>query len=153
MFESVRCVALVAVIAVLAALVAGCGGGSSGGPTPAAPSGPSAAPASGGSGAPAGGSGVQDLSQLGITGRPSDTSPRGLLVTAFTATTPESPLETIGVQQGDVILSCNGAQQQMGRRLAEAIKGLQERGEPVTSVVLREGKQVTLERKEKLPAT
>jgi len=95
---------------------------------------------------------MQGLSQLGITGRPSETSPQGLLVTAFTATTPGSPLKTIGVQQGDIILSCNGAQQQMGRRLPEAIKGLQERGEPVTLVVLREGKQITLARKEKLPA-
>ena len=95
---------------------------------------------------------MQGLSQLGITGRPSDTSPQGLLVTAFTATTPESPLKTIGVQQGDVILSCNGAQQQMGRRLPEAMKGLQERGEPVTLVVLREGKQITLARKDKLAA-
>jgi len=153
MFGSVRCVALLAVIAVSAALVAGCGGSSSGGPTPAVPSGPPAAPASGSSGVPAGGSGMQGLTQLGITGRPSDTSPQGLLVIAFRATTPESPLKTIGVQQGDVILSCNGAQQQMGSRLPEAVKGLQERGEPVTLVVLREGKQVTLERKEKLPAT
>jgi S1-C subfamily serine protease len=96
---------------------------------------------------------MQDLKQLGITGRPSDTDPKGLLVTAFTATTPESPLKTIGVQEGDVILSCNGAAQQMGTRLPEAVKGLQERGEPMTLVVLRGGKQVTLERKEKLPTT
>jgi len=95
---------------------------------------------------------MQGLSQLGITGKPSDTRPQGLLVTAFTAATRESPLKTLGVQQGDVILSCNGTQQQMTKRLLEAVKGLQERGEPVTLVILRDGKQITLERKEKLPA-
>ena len=91
-----------------------------------------------------------NLDRLGITGEPSSTSPQGLLITSFT--TPESALKAIGAQPGDVIISCNGVREQMVRRLPEAIEGLQKRGEPITLVVVRGGKQITLERKTKLPA-
>ncbi|MCJ7752661.1 MAG: hypothetical protein MUQ65_16500 [Armatimonadetes bacterium] len=64
-----------------------------------------------------------------------------------------APLAVIGVKEGDVIVSCNGDQQQIGGRLVAAIEGLQERGEPVALVVMREGKELTLERTEKLPGT
>jgi hypothetical protein len=40
----------------------------------------------------------------------------------------------------------------MGDRLQAALEGLQNRGQKVTLVVIRDGKQVTLERTEKLPA-
>jgi len=37
--------------------------------------------------------------------------------------------------------------------LVAAIEGLQERGEPITLVVVREGERMTLERTEKLPGS
>ena len=39
----------------------------------------------------------------------------------------------------------------MGMRLPTALKELQENGEAITCVVLRDGKEVTLTRTEKLP--
>lgn len=77
--------------------------------------------------------------------------PRGLLVTGFVSAPETTPLAVIGVKEGDVIVSCNGRQQQLGVRLVAAIEKLQESGEPVTLVVVRNGEQVTLERAEKLP--
>lgn len=92
------------------------------------------------------------LTKLGIIGRPSGTEPRGLLITGFTGPSEDTPVAVIGVEEGDVIISCNGEQQQLGARLVAAIEGLQQRGEPITLVVVRKGEQVTLERTEKLPA-
>ncbi len=98
-------------------------------------------------------SGEQYLAQLGITGKPSATRPRGLLVTGFVSSSETAPLAVIGVKEGDVIMSCNGEQQQISSRLVAAIEGLQERAEPITLVVVREGERVTLERTEKLPGS
>ena len=121
------------------------------------PGSPIASVAGGGRGRaaqPAGRAGGQQrsLAYFGITGGPSQTEPRGLLVTGFVSPPEQSPLKVIGVKEGDVILSCNGETRQMGERLYAAIEGLQQRGQKITLVVLRDGKQVTLERTEKLPA-
>jgi len=99
-----------------------------------------------------GGGQQKTLASFGITGGPSQTEPRGLLVTGFTSPPEQSPLKVIGVKEGDVILSCNGETHQMGERLYAAIEGLEKRGRKITLVVLRDGKEVTLERTEKLPA-
>jgi S1-C subfamily serine protease len=73
------------------------------------------------------------------------------LVTGFVAPSEAAPLAVIGVEEGDVIVSCNGQQQQLAVRLLAAIEGLQERGEPIVLVVMRDGETLTLERTEKLP--
>jgi S1-C subfamily serine protease len=121
------------------------------------PGSPIASPAGGGpsrAGQPAGRAGGQQrtLAYFGITGGPSQTDPRGLLVTGFVSPPEQSPLKVVGVKEGDVILSCNGETHQMGERLYAAIEGLEQRGQKITLVVLRDGKQVTLARTEKLPA-
>jgi len=121
------------------------------------PSSPIASPAAGGRGPAsqrAGQAGGQHrtLAYFGITGGPSQTEPRGLLVTGFVSPPEQSPLKVIGVKEGDVILSCNGERRQMGERLHAAVEGLQQRGQKITLVVIREGKELTLERSEKLPA-
>ena len=140
---------------VFAAALLGCGSSPSG-ESPAAGTGPAARAGSrqGGLSAGAGGgSSLQHLVQLGITGEPSATEPRGLLVTGFVPSSETAPLAVIGVKEGDVIVSCNGQQRQPGMRLVAAIEGLQKRGEPITLVVVREGERVTLERTEKLPGS
>ena len=107
-------------------------------------------------GQPRGGRGQsspEHLTQLGITGKPNMGQPQGLLVTGFVSSSETAPLAVIGVKEGDVIVSCNDQQQQLGIRLVEAIKGLQESGKPVTLVVMRDGERVTLERTEKLPGS
>jgi len=142
-------------MAVFAAALLGCGGSPSG-ESPATGPGPTAGAGSRQGGPPAGAEGMspqQHLAQLGITGKPNATEPRGLLVTGFVSSSETAPLAVIGVKEGDVIVSCNGARQQIGVRLVAAVKGLQERGEPVTLVVMRDGQQVTLERTEKLPGS
>jgi len=140
-------------MAVLAAALWGCGSSPSGG-SPATGPGPTAGAGSRRGGLPVGtggGSSPQHLAQLGITGKPNARDPQGLLVTGFISSSETAPLAVIGVKEGDVIVSCNGKQQQLGVYLVAAIEGLQERGEPVTLVVMRDGEQVTLERTEKLP--
>jgi len=92
------------------------------------------------------------LAYFGITGGPSQTEPRGLLISGFTSQPDPSPLKVIGVEVGDAIISCNGETGKMGDRLQAALDGLQNRGQKITLVVIRDGKQVTLERTEKLPA-
>ncbi|MFB3880499.1 MAG: hypothetical protein ACE149_04510 [Armatimonadota bacterium] len=92
------------------------------------------------------------LAYFGITGGPSQTEPRGLLISSLAEEPNPSPLKLIGVQVGDVIVSCNGGTKQMGERLYSALDGLQNRGEKITLVVVRDGKQMTLERTDKLPA-
>lgn len=151
-----RCVRLLiapAAMSALALAVVGCSKTATSTPAPRASTrsaAPSAAANPSGPMAP----GAQgSLAPLGVKGEPSGTEPPGLKVTAFTATTPESPLKTLGVEVGDIITSCNGEQRQMGQRIQDALTGLRERGEPITLVVLRDGKQLTLERKEKLPET
>lgn len=132
-------------IVALAAALLGCG------TTPPASE---TAPPSGQAGAPTGpgGGGRQEqLAQLGITGRPSETDPAGLLVTGFLPSSDPWPLQTLGVEVGDAIIMCNDQQQQIGTRLTAAIDGLQARGEPITLVVLRNNDRVTLQRDEKLP--
>jgi S1-C subfamily serine protease len=94
---------------------------------------------------------MQSLAALGISGKPSNTTPQGLEITAFTGTT-ESPLKAMGMKAGDVIIKCNGEQQQMGKRLPAAFKDLQDNGKAVTCVILRDGKEMTLTRSEKMPA-
>jgi len=98
-------------------------------------------------------SSAERLTELGITGMPSGTQPQGLLVTGFVAPSEATPLAVIGVEEGDVIMTCNGQQQQLAVRLLAAIEGLQERGEPIVLVVMRDGEQLTLERTEKLPGS
>jgi S1-C subfamily serine protease len=92
------------------------------------------------------------LARLGVTGEPSRTEPKGLRITGFVSGPSPSPLKTIGVRKGDIIVSCNKATGQTGMRCVAAIEGLQNRGEPLTLVVARDGKQITLTRSEKLPA-
>lgn len=136
-------------MAAFAAALLGCGGSPSAEP-PAAGPGPTARAGSRRGGPPTGtggGSSQQHLAQLGITGKPNAGEPRGLLITGFVSSSETAPLAVIGVKEGDVIVSCNGQQQQIGVRLVAAVKGLQERGEPVTLVVMRDGEQVTLEMK------
>ncbi len=93
----------------------------------------------------------RNLAELGITGKPSQGDNPGLMITGFVSTPERSPLGVIGVKAGDIVISCNGEQRQMGMRLGAAIEGLQKRGEKITLVVVRDGKQVQLERAEKLP--
>jgi len=93
----------------------------------------------------------EHLTQLGITGEPSSGDPLGLAVTGFVESSKPSPLQLMGVAKGDVIVSCNGQAQQIAGRIVVAIRNLQDKGEPITLVVLREGKQITLERTEKFP--
>jgi S1-C subfamily serine protease len=88
---------------------------------------------------------------LGISGTPNRTEPQGLKVTGFTGSSGSSPLDVLGVEQGDVIVSCNGMSGQLGARIITAIEGLNARGEPITLVVVRDGKRITLERSDKLP--
>ena len=140
-------------LALLAAALTGCGGSPAEEPPKTAPS-----PATGAdriqgvqTGVPANRSSQQHLAQLGITGEPNRGEPRGLLVTGFVSSSESAPLGVIGVKQGDVIVSCNGRREQIGLRLVAAIDGLRESGNPVVLVVMRDGKQVTLERTEKLP--
>lgn len=138
-------------MAVLAAALLGCGSNPSGESLATGP-GPAARAGSRQGGPPAGagsGSAQQHLAQLGITGKPSATEPQGLLVTGFVSSSETALLAIIGVKEGDVIVSCNGEQRQIGSRLVVAIEGLQARGEPVTLVVMRDGQQLTLERTEK----
>jgi S1-C subfamily serine protease len=103
------------------------------------------------SGGAAGGSSPSHLSPLGITGRPSTTQPPGLLVTGFTPSPEPSALKVIGVEEEDVIVACNGQREHMRDACLAAIEGLQERGEPITLLVLRDGQQVELTRTERLP--
>ena len=142
-------------MALFAAALLGCGGSPSG-ESPA--TGPSPATRIDGiqgipTGGPAGGSSQQQLAQLGISGKPNAGETRGLLVTGFVSSSETAPLAVIGVKEGDVIVSCNGQQQQLGIHLVAAIERLQDRGEPVTLVVMRDGEQVRLERTEKLPGS
>lgn len=142
-------------MALLAAALLGCGSSPSA-ESPATGPGPTTSAGSRQGGPPAGAGGMsspQHLAQLGITGKPSGTEPRGLLVTGFVSSSETAPLAVIGVKEGDVIVSCSGQRQQLGVRLVAAFKGLQERGEPVTLVVMRDGQQLTLERTEKLPGS
>jgi len=75
----------------------------------------------------------------------------GLLVAGFIESSEQWPLQTIGVETGDVIVSCNGEQQQLADRIVTAMRNLQEEGAPIVLVVVRAGKQVTLERAEQFP--
>jgi S1-C subfamily serine protease len=137
----------------MAATILGCGGTKPSSP-PVGPrmSGRSQAPSrSGGPPGPAAKSLPEHLTQLGITGEPSSGSPMGLVVTGFVTSPEPSPLQLMGVEKGDVIVSCNGQQQQIAGRVVTAVRNLQEKGEPVTLVVLRQGKELTLERTEKFP--
>ena len=141
--------------AALATALWGCGSSPSG-ESPATGPGTTAGAGSRQGGPPAAAastSSPQHLAQLGITGKPNAREPQGLLVTGFVSSSETPPLAVIGVKEGDVIVSCNGKQQQLGVYLVAAIEGLQERGEPVTLVVMRDGEQVTLERTEKLPGS
>ena len=64
----------------------------------------------------------------------------------------DSPLSLLGVEEGDVLGSCNGETAQVRERLVEAVANLQKRGEPITLVVERDGKRITLRRTERLPS-
>jgi S1-C subfamily serine protease len=94
---------------------------------------------------------LAQLAQLGVIGKPSQTEPQGLLVEGFTPSSEPWPLEILGVEKGDVIVSVNGQQGRIGARLTTALEGLQSRGETITLEVIRDGKRVKLERAEKLP--
>jgi S1-C subfamily serine protease len=94
---------------------------------------------------------LAQLAQLGVIGRPSQTEPKGLLVTGFAPSSEPWPLEIVGVEKGDAIVSVNGQQLQIGARLIDALEGLQSRGETITLEVIRDGQRVKLERAEKLP--
>jgi S1-C subfamily serine protease len=140
-------------VAVLLAALLGCGSAPDAAPTgtpPAASGRGRMGPAPSGS---AGRSSQGDLAQLGISGTPNRTEPQGLKVTGFTGPSGSSPLDVLGVEQGDVIVSCNGMSGQLGARIISAIEGLNARGEPITLVVARDGKRITLERTEELPAS
>jgi len=95
--------------------------------------------------------GGRGIAQWGATGRPSQ-NPQGLRITGFLPSPGPSPLEVIGVREGDVIVRCNGASEQLRDHLLAAMTGLQERGEPIVLVVSRDGRLLTLERTEKLPS-
>ena len=135
-------------IALLAVTLSGCGSGptSSPGTVSGAVGGPGAGPAQAGGQSPR-----AQQAQLGITGEPSQLDPKGLVVTGFVSSPEASPLGVLGVKVGDKIISCNGQQEQIATRLTAALDGLQNRGEPIVLVVLRDGKEVRLERTEKLP--
>ena len=94
--------------------------------------------------------GEQQIPQLGVVGQPSP-DPRGLLVKSFAPPPDRSPLELMGVRENDIVLSCNGVQEQIRPDFVKAVEGLQQRGEPITLVVQRGGTRVTLKRSEKLP--
>jgi len=137
----------------MGAIIQGCGGTQTSTPT-ATPLTSGRSEAQGGSGGQPGAvarSLPEHLTQLGITGQPSSGDPLGLSVTGFVESSKPSPLQLMGVEKGDVIVSCNGQAQQIAGRIVLAIRNLQDKGEPVTLVVLREGKQITLERSEKFP--
>jgi S1-C subfamily serine protease len=74
------------------------------------------------------------------------------LVTGFVSSSRPSPVELMGVEEGDVIVLCNGRAGQMGVRLLAAVEGLQSRGEPVVLEVVRNGKQIRLRATKKPPA-
>ncbi len=93
------------------------------------------------------------MAQLGINAQPSRGQTQGMQVTGFVESSKPSPLKAIGVKEGDVIVTCNGQSGQIGSRCQSALEGLQKRGEPMTIEVIRNGKRVRLERKEKLPTT
>ena len=139
-------------IPVLSAALLGCGSGPDAAPTGTPP----AASGRGGMGpAPPGSPGQSSqahLAQLGVSGTP-NREPQGLKVTGFLESSKPSPLELLGVKKGDVIVNCNGATDQMALRLVTAIEGLHARGEPITLVVVRDGKRITLERTERLPTS
>jgi S1-C subfamily serine protease len=144
------CLVFISLLALpLAVTLAGCGGGAPSSGTPSTPRG--AGDRAGRSGGPGDRSGQARLAPLGITGQPSGTQPQGLRVTGFTSSTEPSPLEVIGVKEGDVIVGCNGGQEQMAGRCLAAIEGLQERGEPITLTVIRDGQQIELKRTERIP--
>jgi S1-C subfamily serine protease len=73
-------------------------------------------------------------------------------VTGFLSSPEASPLGVIGVRVGDKIVSCNGQREQIARRIISALDGLENRGEPIVLVVIRDGEEVRLERTEKLPS-
>lgn len=139
-------------IAALAALLLGCSsspegtpprpetprGASRGGDLPATPAGSAAR------------SSPSSLARLGVIGAPSPTEPRGLRVTGFVAASEPWPIQRLGVEEEDVIVSCNGQQEQIGSRLLAAFEGLESRGEPMVIEVVRDGERIKLEAKEKL---
>jgi membrane-associated protease RseP (regulator of RpoE activity) len=98
-----------------------------------------------------GGGGTSQSSALGIRFSQSS-SPRGFKVDGFEGSAGSSPLEVIGVKPGDVIMECNGAKQGIRDALITAIDELQTGGKPITVVVSRGGKELSLKRTEKLPA-
>jgi S1-C subfamily serine protease len=65
-------------------------------------------------------------------------------VTGFVSSSGPSPVELLGVEEGDVIVSCNGRSGQIGVRLLAAIEGLQSRGEPLVLEVVRNGRRIKL---------
>jgi S1-C subfamily serine protease len=94
---------------------------------------------------------LAQLAQLGVIGSPSNTQPQGLLVAEFAPSSEPWPLEILGVEKGDVIISVNGQQGQVSRRLVNALEVLEQQGEPVRLEIIRDGERVKLERTEKLP--
>ncbi len=143
---SYHLVSIVVVVLTGALALAGCGGGPETSPI-AQGTGGRAGPSRGA----AGRSSPSHLAPLGIAGRPSATQPQGLLVTGFTLSPEPSPLQVIGVEEGDVIVACNGESRHMRDRILDAIEGLRERGEPITLSVVRNGQQIELTRTERLP--
>ena len=143
---------VLALILTLAATVVGCGGPRAGETPVIAPSGPRAAGREGPPAGVVGESSQEQLAELGVRGRYREADPRGLQVTGFVESSEPWPLEVVGVEAGDVIVSCNGEKHHMGARLAAALEALQDRGEAITLEVIRDGEEVVLTRAEAIPA-
>jgi len=102
----------------------------------------------GGGGNRAGGLGMPEL---GVKAGPSS-APPGLKVSAFQSSTGATPLQIMGIKEGDVIESVNGSAESIRTALGDAIRALQKEGKPITLVVNRDGKELTLKVDKKLPA-
>lgn len=86
----------------------------------------------------------QRFPELGITGRPTNTNPRGLLVTGFLPSAQPWPLQVLGVREGDVLVMCDWHALRVGHRVAVALDRLRNHGEPFVLVVFRGEETVTL---------
>lgn len=104
-----------------------------------------------GGGQMVGSEGSMSDTSLGINFRRS-VSPQGFQIEKFEGSPNPSPLKLMGLQEGDVITSCNGQRQQMRNALVQAIQDLSASGKPIALTIDRGGKAMDITWKEKLPA-
>ena len=115
-----------------------------------------------GGGETGGGGGVGGGVQMGGGGEMTDTSlgmkfsrsadPQGFKIDKFEGTPNPSPLKLMGLKEGDVITGCNGQKQQVRGAVVQGLQDLNASGKPIAISVSRDGKSITINWKDKLPA-